>query len=136
MKDLPRDAVDFARRRVQALRRAVIGDLADLNRGIAHVLRGGVLVSIGVLLAGLTIATLEGAGFPATVVEPDRLLGPLLRLRPAALLSLGVLILILTPVVRVALSLVAFLKERDRLYAGIAVIVLLNLCAAFLVGVV
>ena len=136
MKDLPRDAVDFARRRVQALRRAVIADLADLNRGIAHVLRGGVLVSIGVLLAGLTIATLEGAGFPVTVVEPDRLLGPLLRLRPAALLSLGVLILILTPVVRVALSLVAFLKERDRLYAGIAVIVLLNLCAAFLVGVV
>jgi len=135
MKDFPHGAGDYARWRVNILRRAVVAEVADINRGIAHVLRGGVLVSVGVLLAGLGIAAFEGRGMPTSVLEPQQLLGPLSTLRPAALLSLGILVLILTPVVRVALSLVGFLRERDRAYIGIASVVLLNLCVAFLVGV-
>ena len=135
MRDLRRDAADYARWRVRVLRRAVGAEFEDINRGIAHVLRGGVLISVGVLLAGLAIAAIEGAGFPSRVFEPGQLLGPLARFRPRALLSLGLLILILTPVVRVALSLVGFAKERDRTYVALTAIVLLNLTAAFLIGV-
>jgi len=135
LRERPRDALEFARRRVQALRKAVVAEVADINRGISHVLRGGVLVSVGVLLAGLTIAALEGSGFSFEVLEPGQLLGPLLRLQPAALLSLGVLILILTPVARVALSLLSFLRERDRRYVEITTIVLLNLLVGFLLGI-
>lgn len=69
------------------------------------------------------------------MLEPEQLLGPLIRLRAHALLSLGVLTLLLTPVVRVALSLVGFLKERDGTYVTLAAIVLLNLAAAFLLGI-
>jgi uncharacterized membrane protein len=135
VRDLRHDAADYARWRVRVLRSAVGAEFADLNRGIAHVLRGGVLLSVGVLLAGLVIAAIEGSGFPSQVLEPGQLLGPLVRFRPQALLSLGVLILVLTPVVRVALSLVGFLKERDGTYVAITAIVLLNLAAAFLIGI-
>jgi len=135
VKDLRHDAAGYARWRVRVLRRVVSAEFADLNRGIVHVLRGGVLLSVGVLLAGLAIAAIEARGFPSRVLEPEQLLEPLARLRPQALLSLGILILILTPVVRVALSLVGFLKERDRTYVALTAIVLLNLTTAFLIGV-
>ena len=97
-------------------------------------MRGGVLVSVGVLLAGLVIAVLQGSGFPAEALEPGQLLGPLSRLEPRALLSLGILVLMLTPVVRVALSFVAFLRGRDRVYIAITLVVLLNLLVGFLLG--
>lgn len=116
MRDLSHEAEEYARRRVRLLRKAVAADFADMNRGIATVLRGGVLLSVGILLAGLAIAAIEGTGFQA-------------------LLSLGVLTLLLTPVVRVALSLVGFLKGRDGTYVALTAIVLLNLAAAFLIGI-
>jgi len=136
MKGAPRTAVEFLETRVRALRKAVVMDLEDLNRLIAHILRGGVLLSVGILLAGLAIAALEGGTYPATVVEPDRILGPLLRLRPDALLSAGILVLISTPVVRVAMSVGTYLKGRDWVYAGITGIVLVNLLTALALSIV
>ncbi len=112
-----------------------MADLGDLNRLISHVLRGGVLLSVGTLLAGLAIAAIEGGTYPATVLELDRLLGPLLRLRPDALLSAGILILIATPVVRVAMSVGTYLGGRDWVYAGITAIVLLNLLTALALSI-
>ncbi len=130
-----RGAVEFLEARVRALRKAVVMDLEDLNRLIAHVLRGGLLLSVGVLLAALAIATVEGRGFPETVLEPDVLFGPLFHLRPEALMSAGILILIATPVLRVALSLGTYLKERDWAYVAITGIVLANLLAALVLSV-
>lgn len=48
-----------------------------------------------------------------------------MALQAKELIQLGVLLLILTPVVRVALSLVTFSLERDWLYVGITAIVFL-----------
>ena len=42
-------------------------------------------------------------------------------------MSLGVLILIFTPVVRVLLSLLSFVKEGDRMYVLMTLIVFANL---------
>jgi uncharacterized membrane protein len=132
----PPGPLEFAWLRIQALRRAVMAEVEDIHRGISHVLRGGLLVSVGVFVAGLAISALEGTSFPSTTVEPERLLVDLVHLRPQALLTLGVLILILTPVARVAVSVVAVLKAGDRTYAAITAIVLLNLIGAFLLGTV
>jgi uncharacterized membrane protein len=41
-----------------------------------------------------------------------------------ALIQLGLLLLVLTPIARVAVALVGFLLERDRLYAVVSFIVL------------
>jgi uncharacterized membrane protein len=43
------------------------------------------------------------------------------------IIQLGLLLLIATPVARVALSIVGFAAERDRMYVGFAVIVLVIL---------
>lgn len=136
MRDLPGHAVEFLQARVHALRHVVAEDVWDLNRLISHTLRGGMIVSVGVLVAGLAIATIEGGAYPRTVLEPGRILELAIRLRPEGLLSLGVLLLILTPVARVALSLMSFLKDGDRTYALITAIVLLNLLVALLFGFV
>lgn len=47
-----------------------------------------------------------------------------LRIRGASLAEVGVFCLILTPVLRVVLSFVGFLRDRDWIYVGITAIVL------------
>lgn len=58
-----------------------------------------------------------------------------LELRPFAVLELGLLILIATPVFRVGASAVLFLVERDYLYAALTLVVLaLLLASIFWIG--
>ncbi len=47
----------------------------------------------------------------------------------------GLFCLILTPVLRVVVSLFTFLKEKDYLYVGITGIVLIILVISFLIGI-
>ena len=55
-------------------------------------------------------------------------------LRPQAIAQLGLLVLVATPIIRVATSLVAFALERDRLYVLLTTIVLaILLASAFLI---
>ena len=49
-----------------------------------------------------------------------------------ALIMCGVLVLIATPVVRVAASLVAFVHQRDRTYTAMTAFVLMLLLASML----
>ena len=77
----------------------------------------------------------QGAGpgyFPTApwVVGREALAG-----KPYAIIGLGMLLLIATPVVRVALSVVFFLVQKDWLYVGITVFVLVVLLASMMVGV-
>jgi uncharacterized membrane protein len=53
---------------------------------------------------------------------------------PLALVALGLLILLLTPILRVAISIVIFALERDWLYTVITLIVLLILLVSLLLG--
>jgi uncharacterized membrane protein len=51
------------------------------------------------------------------------------------LIQLGILVLIATPVARVAFSLVAFVEQRDRLYSWITALVLALLLFSLLGGI-
>ena len=53
---------------------------------------------------------------------------------PAAYLSLGLLVLIATPFVRVAGSIVAFARERDRRYVLVTAVVLAVMCLGVVLG--
>ena len=57
-----------------------------------------------------------------------------LALDPAAVTQLGVVLLILTPVARVLLTLVAFVHRRDRLYSAMTAVVLVLLLWGVLFG--
>jgi uncharacterized membrane protein len=53
---------------------------------------------------------------------------------PLSVVTLGLVVLLATPVVRVAVSIVAFGLERDWRYVAITVTVLVILVASFLLG--
>lgn len=54
--------------------------------------------------------------------------------RSRGIIQLGVLLLIATPVARVAFSVIAFVRERDRLYVVVTLIVLTTLCYSLFAG--
>jgi len=53
---------------------------------------------------------------------------------PLAIIALGLIFLLITPVLRVAVSVLAFAAARDLLYVAITLLVLLILISSFLLG--
>lgn len=113
----------------------------SLARVLAITLRAGVLLALaaGATGAALYLATSTGApvrfhdfqGSTAIYAHPGAVLrqafttAPVpLHERGASLAEVGIFCLVLTPVLRVVLSFVGFLKERDWIYVGITAAVL------------
>jgi len=117
--------------RVGNLRRAVLAEVEDINRLIYHVLRAGVVLSVSLILFGFILEAFGAGGLPTQSIPPRRLLSELLRFTPAGYVNLGILVLIFTPMARVLLSLLSFLEERDRTFAAITLVVLVNLLTSF-----
>ncbi len=96
---------------------------------ISNVLRGGVLLSVAVILAGISyFHFLKPAG--VNLSYPDTLGGlfhGLVKGDPLSIVMSGLIILLATPVIRVAVSIVAFALEKDDTYVVITGIVLLIL---------
>ena len=105
---------------------------------VSVVLIVGVVISGAVIAAGFLASFAVGwtgslTGAPSASILPtsfgDVLTG-LRDLRPLAIKQAGLLLLIATPVARVAISAVAFLRRRDMLYLGLTVAVLCILLAS------
>jgi uncharacterized membrane protein len=104
---------------------------------IGRLLQLGVLIAASVVVIGGAGLLLQHGAAPADfhtfrgATEPLRDIGSILRaarrLDSRAIVQLGLVLLILTPVARVALTLVAFLVRRDRLYAALSLVVLMLL---------
>ncbi len=101
---------------------------------VANLLRAGVWLAAGVVaLGGIIFLVRHGRAMPQYarfVGEPFELRTVSGIIRGSAtfhgrnIIQLGLLLLIATPVARVAFSVVAFALERDRLYVVITLIVL------------
>jgi uncharacterized membrane protein len=100
---------------------------------IGNLLRAGVVASAALVLAGGVIyLARHGAAHPGGSVfqgEPAALRSPggilsAARLDSRGIIQLGLLLLIATPVARVAFSVFAFLRQRDYLYVAVTLIVL------------
>lgn len=112
----------------------------DVELSLASLLRAGVLAAAALVLAGGVIYLGRYGGtrpHPGTFTgEPEDLktfggiLNAALALRGRGLIQLGLVILIATPVARVAFSLYAFMRQRDRAYVVITAFVLTLLLAS------
>ena len=80
------------------------------------------------------LGLLKGGGIPRGVVPLAELPRAAWGLSPAAFLSLGLIVLIATPFVRVAGSLIAFAREGDRRYVVLTGVVLAVMCVSVLLG--
>jgi uncharacterized membrane protein len=130
---VPRGRFRIVQERIAALRRAVVLEVEDLNRLIYHILRAGVVLSVAILLFGFVLVGITGQPLPERSIPPKALGKPLFTFAPEGYLSLGVLILIFTPVARVSLALVSWIRERDRVYVLLSAIVLANLITSLFV---
>jgi uncharacterized membrane protein len=115
---------------------------------ISAVLRIGVVSSMVVILAGTLLSFLHHREYVTSPAELQRLTQPgaavpqtlhdvgkgVAQLRGRSVVAAGLLLLILTPVIRVAASIVAFVIQRDRIYVLITSLVLLLLLLSFSLG--
>lgn len=104
---------------------------------ISKTLRAGVVLSAVITGFGLVLFLLTGnSGYPGESF-PTSLVGimeGLLAFKPYAIILSGLLVLILTPVLRVGVSIITFLKEKDHLYAMITATVFVILIISFFMG--
>jgi uncharacterized membrane protein len=104
---------------------------------IAHLLRAGVLLSATVVMAGACMYLLRHGrtpvdyrvfrGEPAHLRDIRGIVADSIALRSEGIIQLGLLLLIATPVARVAFSIFGFAREKDNLYVAVASLVLLIL---------
>ena len=115
---------------------------------ISNLLRLGVGISLAIILLGTAISftrhpdyatshtelsrlTRPGAAFPHTLAQ---VFNGIRHGQGRAIVILGLLLLIATPVLRVAVSVFAFVYERDPTFVIITSIVLALLLLSFLLG--
>ena len=108
--------------------------MEPIEHAIRWILLCGIALSVALMAVGLVLAAAQGAGLPRGVVPLADLPAALSALRPAAYLSLGLIVLIGTPFVRVAGSLVIFVRARDGRYVLVTAIVLFVMCLGVALG--
>lgn len=118
----------------------------DVEQVIGRLLQVGVLLAALVTAIGGTLLLCRHWSAVATYStfrgEPDRLrsligiVQGVGGLHSDSIVQLGLVLLIATPVTRVAFTLVAFLIQRDRMYVGITLIVLALLVYGLFFGTV
>lgn len=117
---------------------------------ISNLLRTGVLVSLALVVIGTVIAFVHHPDYFTSPTDLSRLVKPgaafphsmseviegILLLRGQAIVTLGLLLLIATPVMRVAVSIFAFIYQDDWIFTCITALVLLLLLLSFFLGAV
>ena len=103
---------------------------------IGNMLRAGVILAAAVVLAGGVLYVAKFGhqqpqygvfafhGEPSDLRSVSQIFEQAISLHARGLIQLGLLILIATPVARVAFSVIAFAAERDWLYVLVTLIVL------------
>jgi uncharacterized membrane protein len=106
----------------------------DVEQVIGRLLQAGViLASIVVILGGTLLLVRHGAeattfsvfrGDSSHLRSVGATFSGALHAEPSGIVQLGLVLLIATPVARVALTLAAFAAQRDRLYVAMTALVL------------
>jgi uncharacterized membrane protein len=106
----------------------------DIEAAMGRLLRIGVLAAAFIVLTGSTLYLWEHGfdrvdhheflGEPSALTNPGEILQRSLRLESRSVIQLGLVLLILTPIVRIVFSIVGFFLEKDYLYVLIGAIVL------------
>lgn len=113
-----------------------------LETNIGNLLRAGVLLSAATVFAGGVLYLVrhhtdrvsyhQFAPGGAIAQSFRGVLQSAAHLNSEGLIQFGLLLLIATPVARVALAVVGFALERDRLYAVVSLVVLVILCLSLM----
>jgi uncharacterized membrane protein len=115
----------------------------DIKLAIAWALRTGVFLSIAIVFFGgviyiyrngYTIADYRTFKGVPDFVKLGGIINGILTFRGRAIIQAGIILLIATPVIRVVFSAIGFILEKDYLYIGITLLVLLIIFISMLSG--
>lgn len=123
---------------------------------LSLILRGGVIISATIIAFGLILFLITGtSGYTADTgtkrdytafhdeanggplyfpLNPPEIIEGVAQFKPFAIIMLGLILLIATPVLNVALAGLSFLKQRDLAFTLISLFVLAILALSFLLG--
>lgn len=104
---------------------------------ISKLLMIGVLLSAIVIFIGFIMFLVTGnSGYIGNTypTDPILILQGLVVFKPYAIILTGLLILIATPVFRVGVSIIVFIREKDYLYVKITTLVFIILIVSFILG--
>lgn len=116
----------------------------DLNRSVGNLLRLGVILSVATSLVGFIKLFTEGFKMPKKYKMLDmggssekvwsHFWDTLCKGEGMAIIQLGILLLIFTPLMRIIFALIGYLKEKDYTYVIISSIVLAIMAVSFFTG--
>ncbi|HEX8945578.1 MAG TPA: DUF1634 domain-containing protein [Gemmatimonadaceae bacterium] len=116
----------------------------EVEQVVGRLLQLGVLIAAVVVLIGGVMLLVQRGGTPVASsvfhAEPDNLrsivgiIRGVASMQSESIVQLGLLLLIATPVARVAFTLVAFVLQRDRTYIVVTTIVLALLLYGLVFG--
>jgi len=116
----------------------------DLNRSVGNLLRLGVILSVITSLIGFIKLFTEGFKMPKKYTSLDmgsssekiwgQFWSSLCKGEGMAIIQLGILLLIFTPLMRIIFALIGYLKEKDYIYVVISSIVLAIMAVSFFTG--
>ncbi|MFW9993855.1 MAG: DUF1634 domain-containing protein [Candidatus Odinarchaeota archaeon] len=109
--------------------------IVDINRIIFILLRGGMLLSSFLLAVGFILLLI----FPITAPVPNPTFNTVLQLiftyPQLGLILIGLLVLMITPILRIVLSIAIFSVDKDWNYTVICSIVLVLVVVSIFLGV-
>ncbi len=106
----------------------------QLDRIAGVVLLVGAALSFAIMLAGFVLQ--GSAPLPGSFLAqpPDAVLAGVRRLQPLAIVNLGILVLIATPVARVIIAIAGFALQRRWRFVGVSSFVFLVLMVSILIA--
>lgn len=122
--------------------------LRRVELAISLLLRSGVVICLALVIFGTILTFLHHPSYVHSGFELQRLASPraafphtlrevvagLVAWRGQAFVTTGLILLIATPIMRVAISILAFVYQRDRIFVVLTTIVLAVLLLSFVLG--
>lgn len=94
----------------------------------------GLYLSVTLILFGLGLALFTHQTISDKVFPLQSLVSGALAMNASSFLSLGLLVLIATPIIRVVTSFISFLVEKDWRFAAITLVVLATVLVSIILG--
>jgi uncharacterized membrane protein len=107
-----------------------------LEATVAIVLKIGTYAGVALVAIGVVLMALEGRSplDVAPALDPARLPGDVVALRPDGFLWLGVLAVLATPPARVVVGLIGYLRGSEREMALVALLILIVIALGVVAG--
>lgn len=114
------------------------GSRGALESRIARLLMLGTYASVGLIAVGAVLIVVTGRGplDGAPGFEPGRIVDDLRTLQPAGFLWLGIIVVLATPLARVATALAGYLRAGEREMALVAALILAVVALGVVAGTI